>query len=282
MHRVRSSPSTSAVGRKQSGGEVIAILSGKGGVGKSVLAANLGIQLARRGRQVILLDADFGLANTDILLNLTPLADFGDLLDPCRPLEELLIDGPDGLRVLCGVSGLTRRGACHEPRPQDCAAAVQRLRRACELLLVDCAAGVSPLNVALALASDHVVLVTTPEPTALANGYATLKLICNCGFAGRAGVVVNMARSRGEAGRVAGRLAAVAGRFLGLTVEWLGHVPEDRRVSEAVRARVPPTIWSPRSVASRFSEKICDRLLAGGDAAEPGSGWWARVAGLFL
>jgi len=263
-------------------GKTIALVSGKGGVGKTNLALNLGICLARRDCSTILLDADVGLANADILLNASPLADLSDLLDHSGSVEELLTGGPHGLRVVCGVSGVGRRGEPLRLGPRDCRRAVQRLARHCEVLLIDCGAGVSAEVMTFALAADMLMLVTTPEPTALADAYATLKLLCLSGFDARAGVVVNMVRSAAEGQSAARRLVSVAERFLGLHVEYSGHVPVDRHVAQAVRQRVPVTVRYRRCLASTCIDRISRRLLPPAAGPVMSHGIWARVASLFL
>lgn len=269
------------VGRKPTGGQVIAIVSGKGGVGKTNLALNLGLQLARR-RRVILLDADFGLANADILLNVSPLADFSDLLDPDRNLDDLLVEGPCGLRVLCGVSETWSARVGADFAPQECVWAMERLRGASDVLIVDCGNTVNLVLAAIAGASDLLLLATTPEPTALADGYAVVKYLSNHGFAGRTGVVVNMARTRTEGQAAGRRLARVAYQFLGLSVEQLGCIPFDRHVPQAVRHRVPVVLRHPHCAASVGLEEVCSRLWPPSPGGRAGGGLWSRLAALFL
>jgi len=282
MRRVCGPSPVRSAGQKQRRGDCFVIVSGKGGVGKTNLAVNLAIQLARRRHDVVLLDADFGLANADILLNLTPCGDFADLLSGRRAAQELLVPGPAGLRVLCGASGFARPGSQPPVIAQACARALGELRQGCDLVLVDCGAGLNSLTVSLALASDLLIVVTTPEPPALADAYAVLKLLCNRGLFGRVGVVVNMARSTTEAEAVARRMIRVAGDFLGLRVEYLGAVPPDRHIPLAVRARVPLAVRYPRCDASRAMEAICERLGLPRVERSRLGGVWSRVASLFL
>lgn len=262
-------------------GVVISIASGKGGVGKTNLALNLGIQLSRRGLATLLVDADFELANADILLNVAPRGDLADVLRNGRDLNELLADGPDGLRLLCGSSGLAH-AASSTLRPGDYERALARLRGHAAYILVDCGSGLHPRLLALAQAGDHLVLVTTPEPTALADSYGTLKYLVSNGFEGRVGVVVNMAGSRAEADDAARRLGRVARQFLGRTVEPLGFIPFDRHVPLAVRARVPLVVHHPHCAASIALDRLCERFgPCGGSTAAP-PGVWSRLASLFL
>ncbi len=265
-----------------SAGEVFTVVSGKGGVGKTNLALNLAINLARRRRRVILLDADFGLANADILLNVSPLADFSALLDPRRPVDDVLVEGPAGMRLLCGVSGVGQRGAAQQFDSQECQWAIKRLQQECDTLLIDCGAGMGRTIETFGLASDLLIVTTTPEPTALADSYATLKILSNQGFCREAGVVVNMTRSDQEAARVAQRFHAVASRFLGLSVTYLGGVVVDRHVPLAVRARVPVSVKYPHCPASRCIARISARIVEPARSLAGRCGIWSRVAGLFL
>lgn len=263
-------------------GEIVVFVSGKGGVGKTSVAVNLGIDLARRGSRTILVDADFGLANADVLLNVSATADIFDLLDPRRDVNDLLVAGPEGLNVLCGVSGLTRAGGPARFDAGDCIRALHRLRAEADVVLVDCGAGVSDALIALALCADRLVLTTTPEPTALTDAYATLKILHTRGFAAQVGVIVNMARTEKEAASAARRLARVSAQFLGLEVEDIGHVPFDRHVGAAVRSRVPVAVQYPLCAASVSIDEISSRLIGRRSNLTESPGLWARLTSLFL
>jgi flagellar biosynthesis protein FlhG len=263
-------------------GEVIAVTSGKGGVGKTNLALNLGIQLARHAVRTILLDADFGHANVDILLNVAPQTDLVGLLNPACSLPELLIDGPEGLRILCGVSALRHEWRICESDPAVYVEALGSLRRACDVVLVDCGVGMTEAAASFALACDRLILVTTPEPTAVADSYATLKLLYQRGFCARAAVVVNMTRGQADAVDAARRLQRVAEQFLGLSLENLGSVPFDRHVVAAVRQREPFATRYPRSTASVRVDAISRRLRPPARTTQMHLGLWGRAASLFF
>ena len=263
-------------------GEVFTIVSGKGGVGKTNLALNLGIQLSRYGQRVIFVDADLGLANADILLNVSPIGDVSDLLAGEHSVEQLLVDGPEGLRVVCGVSGLARNGTPCEFDPGHCARAVQRLKQICDQLILDCGAGINPIIEAFADASDLLVLTTTPEPTALTDAYALLKMLHQRGVLGRVGAVVNMVRSERAAEDAFMRLRDVTAHFLGLELAELGYVPFDQHVMSAVQDRVPVSVRHPRCPASSCIDMICRQFLPQAACPPAAHGVWSRVASLFL
>jgi flagellar biosynthesis protein FlhG len=263
-------------------GEILGFISGKPGVGKSTLAINSGIQLSRYGYRTALLRASSGFTSADVLPNVSPLKDVSAPFRDRLPVDHLPADGREGLRVLCGMSGLARGAGTHELGPSACERAPAGLDGACNVLLIDCPAGATSPVAAYALASDSMIVVTTPEPSALADAYATLKMLCSRGFRGRAGVVLNMVQSGGEAQRALGRLRRASERFLGLALENLGHVPLDRHVMRAARERVPVVLRYPGCSASCCIDEICTRIVAAGSFADRQPGLWARAARLFL
>ena len=265
----------------QSQGEVLVIAGGKGGVGKTNIAVNLGIQLARDGIHTILLDADFGHANADILLNIAPRADLVGLLDPSCSIADLLSPGPEGLGVICGISGLRHARAICESDPLLYVGTILRLRRSCDVLIVDCSADVTGAAATFALACDRLILVTTPEPTAVADSYATLKLLYQRGFCARVGVIVNMATTE-DATDAARRLQRVTDQFLGISLENLGYLPFDRHVVRAVRAQEAFLTRYPTCGASKHIELLAERLRPFSDVERAASGLWGRVASLFF
>jgi flagellar biosynthesis protein FlhG len=244
----------------------LAITSGKGGVGKSTIAANVALSLSQLGLRVTLLDGDMGLANLDVLMGLLPKRTLEHFFREGVPLEEIVIDGPAGLKVVPAGSGLpelTRLG------PQHLAALVaglQRLTVRTDVLLVDTAAGIGDHVSGLFPIADRVLLVTWPEPTALVDAYAALKVIRRRQPDQAIGLVVNGVRSADEARRVHQRLETAARQFLGTGVELDGYVLEDPAVADAARRQRPVLMAHPLCAASRSVERLALRLsaLAGG------------------
>ncbi len=263
-------------------GKVFVVTGGKGGTGKTNFALNLGIQLSRQGVRTILLDADFGHANVDILLNIAPKADLVGLLDPSRSVADLLSEGPEGLGVICGISGLRHERSVCESDPLMYVGTLLRLRRSCDVLIVDCSEDVTGSAASFALACDQLILVTTPEPTAIADSYASMKLLFQRGFCARAGVVVNMATCLADAVDATRRLQRVAEQFLGLSLENLGFIPFDKHVVAAVRRQEPFLTRYPRCAASVRLESIGRRLQPVPSNRSARAGVWGRVASLFL
>ena len=254
--------------------EVFTIVSGKGGVGKTSLAANLGVALARRGKRVVLLDGDFGHADAGILLNVPQTLDDADKSAVSAWDAVSDASAPGELRVARASREMTNsRGSM---------SVIADFVDDCDQLLIDCPSGFDETTAESSLAADLLILVTTPEPTALAQAYAALKLTYRRGYHGRIGVVVNFARHEREARRTTQRLARVAAQFLGLSLEHLGHIAYDAHVPRAVRRKAAFVIRFPRCLASACIEAISQRLAPAPAVAAQRSRLWRRVAALFL
>lgn len=239
---------------------VIAISSGKGGVGKSNLSINLALSLCKLGRQVILFDADLGLANADVLLGLQPRYNLTHFFQGGRSLQEIMVEGPLGLKVIpsgSGISQLADLGAQERERVLSHFALIEDQA---DYLLVDTGAGISRNVTSFAQAADEVIVVTTPEPTARLDAYGLIKVLAADGFQGKLQVVVNMAESSAEGEEVGRLMETLAQRFLNAHVEMLGQVPRDRNVQKSVRAQKPFSLEYPDSPASQAVLAIASKL----------------------
>lgn len=215
-------------------------------------------------------------------MNVTPTRDLASALSDSQPIESSLIHGPEGLRVLCGSSGLRRNSAPWDVDARECLGVIEQLTAIADQVIVDCGAGVSALTRRIALASNLLVLVSTPEPTAVVDAYATLKILHTRDFRGSVGLVVNMAHSRRDADATMTRLQTASREFLGLPLANLGCVPFDRHVPLAVQQRCPLAVRYPLSSASIAIDEI-SRGFARKDAGGVRSGTLLeKVARLFL
>ncbi len=274
--------------RSRSRASVIAITSGKGGVGKSNVAVNLAIQFASAGRDVVLLDADLGLANADVLCNVDLPYNLSHVISRKKELGDVLVRAPGGFRLIGGASGLARMADLSDFDRQRLVNALGELESQTDIILIDTGAGISPNVLSFTRAADHVLVVTTPEPTAITDAYAVVKVISRGtgtlpgdGAERRLSLLVNQARSPMEARVVYERIAKVARQFLNVNVFDAGHVPSDEAVPTAVRRRTPFLLGSPRCPASQCIAQLAMRLEQGVGARIDSSGFFTRMMGWF-
>ncbi|NLL37787.1 MAG: MinD/ParA family protein [Fretibacterium sp.] len=241
----------------------IAVLSGKGGVGKSNLSLALSCALADRDKRVVLLDADLGMANIDILSGVTSRYNLAHLIDGSRKLYEVLVPVEKNVRILPGGVGLKTLADLDDEALSEFINLLGELEESTDILILDTGAGIHKGVLSFAVAADTSLLVTTPEPTSIRDAYGVLKaLTTSWGSLGAELVfVVNMARSEAEGRDVAGRIQRAAGRFLGVSVPYFGCVLRDRHVEQAVRLRNSFFRLYPACYAAEGVRHLVDGLL---------------------
>ena len=270
---------------------VIAVTSGKGGVGKSNVAVNLAIKLASAGKQVVLLDADLGLANADVLCNVDLPHNLSSVIARKKDLHEVMVKVPGGFSLIGGASGLARMADLSDADRGRIVHALAELEERADIILIDTGAGISPNVLSFTRAADHVLVVTTPEPTAITDAYAVIKVLHRdaggadpASMERRISLLVNQVRSPAEARVVHDRIAKVARQFLGVSVYDAGHVMADEAVPSAVRARQPFVLASPKSPASHCISQLAMRLeqgVVGAAAGAGGDGFFNRMSRWF-
>lgn len=252
-------------------GRIVAVTSGKGGVGKTCVSVNLAVALRQRGLRVVLVDADVGLANADVLCGLTPARRLSwAASEPGVDLGRFAQDAPGGFRLVPGCSCPQPGGLAGTLDGRALARPLHALARDYDAVLIDTGAGVGPGVLSFLAIADHVIVLATPEPTALTDAYAIIKWLHACAVHPRAAatplatnrvlVVVNQARGRREARAVHARLSACSRRFLGSAPPLLGWIAQDVRVADAVRRRFPVLLDYPFSPASRGMRRIARAL----------------------
>lgn len=239
--------------------QVITITSGKGGVGKSSLAVNLGITLARLGRRVCIFDADTGLANVNILLGLRPERGLDRVLSGECPIEEVLLDGPHGLRVVPGASGISDCVELDPGRQRRLVSELARIEQDFDYLLLDTAAGVGETTLDFVSAGHRILLVITPEPTSLTDAFSLLKLSLRR-QAVTCDVVVNMVRDSQEAKQIFQRFDSAARRYLNAEVRMLGFVQRDESLRSAVTLQRPVALFADGDPSRRPFERLAEGL----------------------
>lgn len=260
---MRSAESSPAGGAKLHGlGEpvrVIAVTGGKGGVGKTSISVNLAAALAAAGRRVMLLDGDLGLANVDVFLGLSPRYTLAHVLAGERTLDEILIDAPQGFKVVPAASGLANLAnldaAAHLALVQAFSSLASRL----DALIVDTAAGIAHGVTQFSQAAQHVLVVICDEPASLTDAYALVKVLSKQHGVTRFRVVANMARTRGAGSELFRRFERVTGRFLDVVLDYAGEIPEDESLRRSIRSQRPVTEAYPGSPAALAFKNLAGR-----------------------
>ncbi|HZD59698.1 MAG TPA: MinD/ParA family protein [Anaerolineae bacterium] len=245
---------------------IIAISSGKGGVGKSNLVVNLGIALAMRSKKVAILDADLGLANIDVLLGINPKYNLQHLVDGKKTVHEILLDGPHAIKVVPGGSGIPELANLSDDKQQKIIEDFVELDSEADIALIDTGAGISKNVIAFILAAREAIIITTPEPTAITDAYGLIKVITQRDIDVDMKIVVNMVSSEKEGQEIAGRIVIATRQFLNKRIEVLGYITSDGSVNASVRRQKPFILEYPGARASRCIKQIAASLdITNGD-----------------
>lgn len=257
----------------------IALTSGKGGVGKSNIAANLASCIQARGQQVALVDLDMGLANADVLLNAAPVMNLSHVIRDTRNIEQVAHTTSGGLKLIAGVPG----GAGGLDDTVAIPELIARIKSiSADIILFDCAAGIGSNVTQFARAADVILVVTTPEPTALVDAYATIKTLLKEGYEGSVRLLVNMVESRAEARKAFSRVHDACEKFINFDIAEAGYVLHDTHVELAVRQREPFALRYPKCSASLCISVIAERLAGARlSTVNENRSLLQRVAGMF-
>jgi flagellar biosynthesis protein FlhG len=260
---VRGAEGDAASSRPEQGRRtrIIAVASGKGGVGKTNLSVNLAIAYARTGKRVIVMDADLGLANVNVMLNMIPKFNLYHVIRKQKTMREIILDTEYGIQIVAGASGFSKIANLNEEERQGFINELYTLSQA-DIVIIDTAAGVSNNVLGFVAAADDAIIVTTPEPTAITDAYGIIKIIAteienlNIGLK----LVVNRVRSVTEGRRVAERIINISGQFLNLKVEYLGCIYDDPIVPASVLRQKPFIVQDPKSKASISVAHLVSRI----------------------
>lgn len=239
---------------------VIAVTSGKGGVGKTNVVANLAVSLSRAGKRVLILDADLGLGNLDVLLGLVPRHTIEDVLVGTHTLAEIMLKGPAGIHVLPASSGVPRLTSLTEAQQLMIQEQLADLAAEMDVLLIDTGAGISPNVTFFASAADETMVIISPEPTSLTDAYALIKVLARQYRERRFKVLVNQAKSPREASEVFGKLDVAVDRFLHVAVELVGAIPDDDYVHMAVMQQKAVSDMFPEAPAAQAFRQLAQQV----------------------
>ncbi|OGH00497.1 MAG: hypothetical protein A2600_05745 [Candidatus Lambdaproteobacteria bacterium RIFOXYD1_FULL_56_27] len=255
--------------RVGAGGSVrsLSFTSGKGGVGKTNIVINMSIQLAKLGKKVLLLDADLGLANIDIMLNLVPQFTIEDVLTGKKEINEVIQIGPAGIHVLPASSGISEMSELTGDQQMSLIRELSNLKDAYDYILIDTGAGIASSVLRFNAAADEICVVTNTEPTAMTDAYALMKIMATKYQVKRFNLIINQASSMLEAKGVHEKLVSVFNQFLPVELILTGFIPRDPNISKAVRSQTPLSVLYPNSPTAKAFY-----LLAKHIDANPGQG----------
>lgn len=228
---------------------VISVASGKGGVGKTNVSVNIGTALSRLGNRVLLMDADMGLANVDIMLGLQTKYNLSHVLDGQKTLKEVIVEGPAGLKIIPAASGVKRMAQLNPLENAGIINAFSEIADEIDVLLIDTAAGIADSVVSFCRASQEVIVVVTDEPASITDAYALIKVLSRDYGVSRFRLLANMVGNEREGRQLYQKMAGVTEKFLNITLDYLGAVPYDRALKQAVQRQKPVILTSPNSMA---------------------------------
>jgi flagellar biosynthesis protein FlhG len=240
---------------------IITVTSGKGGVGKTNVSINMALAYARLGKKVVVMDADLGLANVNVMFNLIPKYNLYHVIRKQRTMREILVETDYGISIVSGASGFSQIANLSDAERQFFIKELDTLSNT-DIIIIDTSAGVSRSVLDFVAAADDAVIITTPEPTAITDAYGIIKIIAseyeslNLGLK----LVVNRVKSAADAKKVSDRITSIAGQFLNLKVDYLGFIYDDLVVSQAVVKQKPFMVIDPKCKASLCVQHIVERM----------------------
>lgn len=248
------------------GARVITVTSGKGGVGKSNVSVNLAIQFKKLGKRVIIFDADFGLANVEVIFGIVPKYNMFDMIYSNKEITEVLTSGPLGIEFISGGSGVQELLRLDKNQLAFMIEKLYELDRLADIIIIDTGAGISDTVLDFVAASSEVLLVTTPEPTSITDAYAVLKAIKRRHDNVDQKIInllVNRTDSTAEGKEIFNKLNKVTNKYLDLELTNIGYLPNDKHLVKAVVEQKPVSILFPKSIITKGFEELADRMING-------------------
>ena len=247
-------------GNRESYTRVIAITSGKGGVGKSNIVANLGFVLSQLGKKVLILDADLGLGNLDVLLGLAPKYNLSHAITGAKTISEIVIEGPGRIKILPAPSGVQELSDLTDKQKTGILTALDSLINSVDLFLIDTGAGISSNVMYFNVTAQEVLVVVTPEPTSMTDAYALMKVMSLKYSAKKFRLLVNLATNSGEAHEIFRQLTMVTNRFLDISIDYLGYVLADKNITKSVKRQKLLCDIYPDSAGSKCFTKLAEQI----------------------
>ena len=229
---------------------IISVTSGKGGVGKTSLSVNLAAHLSKQGTKILLIDADLGLSNVEIMLGVTPSYTLKDVIKHGKDIEDVIINGPYNLDFISGGNGFLELAELSEIEREEILIKIHKLEELYDIIIIDTGAGISKNVTAFLTISDETIVITTSEPTALTDAYSIMKVISEEKLKQKIGLIINRVKTKSEFQQASNILISTAKKFLGEEIKSLGYVYEDPNVRKTIYKKTPFVIYYPDSKAS--------------------------------
>ncbi len=244
---------------KKNGPRIVTIASGKGGVGKTNIAINLGIGFANMGKEVVVMDADLGLANVNVILGVVPKYNLLDVIKGEKRINDIILETNAGIKIVAGGSGIFQLADLNDDEKHKLIFELEELNFA-DIIIIDTGAGISSNVISFILAADDVIIVTTPEPTAMTDAYGIIKVISQKTEHCNIKLLINRVHSVQQAENVSNRVISIASKFLNTNVEYFGYVYNDEVIPKSVLKQKPFMIFDNKSKAAKCIENICLRF----------------------
>lgn len=244
----------------ESNARIISITSGKGGVGKTSISVNMAATMSREGKKVLVIDADLGLSNVEIMLGVTPSYTMRDVIKEGKSIEEIIINGPFNIDFISGGNGFLELAELSDIEREEILLKIQKIDELYDIIIIDTGAGISKNVTAFLEISDEVLVVTTSEPTALTDAYSIIKVLHECKIKQEIGLVINRVKNKNEYQQASDILINTAKKFLGENIKNIGYVYEDPNVRKTIYKKTPFVIYYPDSKASECVREIIKSL----------------------
>jgi len=244
---------------------VITVTSGKGGVGKSNISINLAIQMSRLGKRVVVFDADFGLANIEVMLGVRPQYNMADLMFKGKELKDIITDGPENIKFISGGSGIQELAKMTRDQVLYLTRKLAELDEYADIIIIDTGAGIADSVLEFVVASSEVLLVATPEPTSITDAYALLKALNRKKEFSKTHTTIKMIANRvtnqEEGLHLYEKMNVVVNKFLNIPLEYLGAVPFDDQIRKAVMRQKPISVTNPEAASAKALKMVTQKLL---------------------
>lgn len=248
---MKSKINNTALPIESSKAKVIAISSGKGGVGKTTFALNFAISLKRLGYEVVIIDADIGLSNIEILSGINIKHTISDIVFSDKDIFEIMGNGPEGVKIISGGSGIKEFRLFDNVNFVKLITEIEKLQSVVDYIIIDTGAGISPSVTDFIMVSNEGIILCTPDPTSIMDSYTLIKSILHNGYKGRINVVVNLVNNRNEGKEIFDKLYNAVNNFLKVQINYLGYMNENQIVSTAVKHQIPFIITHPNNSISK-------------------------------